>query len=55
MLLSSTSLVYSVLQRPTSQCQAAADAMANDTLVGLGGYVIFPSGVSGWYQINLHS
>ena len=56
MLLSSTSLVYSVLPRPTSQCQAAAaDAMANDALVGLGGYVIFPSGVSGWYQIKLHA
>ena len=50
MLLSSRSLV-SMLPRPTLTCQAAADDMANDTLVGIGGYVIFPSGVSGWYQI----
>ena len=55
MLLSSTSLVYSMLPRPTLTCQAAADAMANDTLVGIGGYVVFPSGVSGWYQLKLNA
>ncbi len=54
-LLASTSLVYSMLPRPTLTCQAAADAMANDTLVGIGGYVVFPSGVSGWYQIKLQA
>ena len=52
-LLASTSLVYSMLPRPTLTCQAAADAMANDTLVG--GYVVFPSGVAGWYQIKLQA
>ena len=54
-LLSSTSLVYSMLPRPKLTCQAAADAMANETLVGIGGYVIFPSGISGWYQLQLHA
>ena len=39
--------VYSMLPRPTLTCQAAADAMANDTFVGIGGYVAFPSRVSG--------
>ena len=55
MLLSSTSLVYSMLPRPKLTCQAAADAMANEMVVGIGGYVIFPSGVSGWYQLKLHT
>ena len=54
-LLASTSLVYSMLPRPTLVCQAAADAMANDTLVGIGGYVVFPSGISGWFQIKLQA
>ena len=54
-LLASTSLVYSMLPRPTLVCQAAADAMANDTLVGIGGFVVFPSGLSGWFQIKLQA
>ena len=53
-ILSSTSLVYSMLLRPTLECWAAADAMASDTIVGIGGYIILPSGISGWFQLQLH-
>ena len=58
MLLSSTSLVYSMLPRPTLQCQAAADAMANDTLVGLGVdmsyfHQVFQGGIKSNYMLKI--
>lgn len=53
MLLSSTSLVYSMLPRPTIECHAAADAMATDTMVGID--AIFPSGITGWFQLKLYA
>ena len=28
--------------------------MASDTLVGIEGYIIFPSGISGWFQFQLN-
>ena len=52
-MLLSSSLVYSMLPRPILVCHAAADAMATETVVGIGGYIIFPSGISGWYQLQL--
>lgn len=54
-LLTSTSLCISMLPRPQLQCLAAADAMADATMAGLGGYVKFPSGVSGWFQLKITS
>ena len=36
-----------------SRMSAAADTMATDTIVGIGGYIIFPPGVSGWFQLQL--
>ena len=53
MLLSSTSSVYSMLPRPILECHAAADTMATDAVVGIGGYIIFPSSISGWCQLQL--
>ena len=53
MLLSTTSLVYSMLPRPIVECHAAADTMATDAVVGIGGYIIFPSSISGWCQLQL--
>ena len=52
-LLSATSLVYTMLPRPSLECHAAADAMATETVVGVGGYIILPSGISRWYQLQL--
>ncbi len=52
-MLLSSSLVYSMLPRPILVCHAAADAMATETVVVIGGYIIFPSGISGWYQLQL--
>ena len=53
MLSQSTPLVYSMLPRPILECHAAVDAMATDTVVGIGGYIIFHSCISGWYQLQL--
>ena len=53
-LLRSTSLIYSMLPRPWIQCQAAADAMASENHAGIGGYVCFPSGFCGWFQMRLY-
>ena len=46
-------LVYSMLPRPILECEAAADAMATETVVGIGGYISFPSRLSGWFQLQL--
>lgn len=52
-LLASTSLCISRLPRPQLQCMAAADAMADEHVAGLGGYIQFPSGLSGWFQLKI--
>ena len=41
----------SILLAPTFQCEAFADACADSSSVGLGGYVKFPSGIKRFFQL----
>ena len=43
----------SVLLSPAFQCEAFADACADSSSVGLGGYVKFPSGIKRFFQFSI--
>ena len=43
----------SILLAPLFQCEAFADACADSTSVGLGGYVKFPSGIKRFFQLSI--
>ena len=42
-----------ILMSPAFQCEAFADACADSSSVGLGGYVKFPSGLKRFFQVTL--
>ena len=43
----------SILLAPLFQCEAFADACADSTSVGFGGYVKFPSGITRFFQLSI--
>ena len=43
----------SILLAPLFQCEAFADACADSTSVGLGGYVKSPSGIKRFFQLSI--
>ena len=52
-LLHQTTCRQSILLAPAFHCEAFADACADSSAVGLGGYVKFPSGLKRFFQIAI--
>ncbi|OLP79315.1 hypothetical protein AK812_SmicGene40408 [Symbiodinium microadriaticum] len=52
-ILSATPCVFNIKQAPLLQLVAEADAFADQDQCGLGGYLLWPSGVCRWYSIHL--
>ena len=52
-ILSATPCVFNIKQAPLLQLVAEADAFADQDQCGLGGYLLWPSGVCRWYSIPL--
>ena len=52
-ILSATPCVFNIRQAPLLHLVAEADAFADQDQCGLGGYLLWPSGVCRWYSIHL--
>ena len=52
-ILSATPCVFNIKQAPLLQLVAEADAFADQDQCGLGGYILWPSGICRWYSIHL--